>query len=50
MTMMDIMVGAVIVSLLVAASWYLHRNKRKGGTCTGCSCCPLAEHCDSKNK
>jgi hypothetical protein len=50
MTMMDIMVGSVIVSLIVAASWYLRRNKKKGGTCTGCSYCPLAERCDSKNK
>ena|GEM_PF-2892297 len=50
MVWMDILVGAVIVSLIVAATCYLRRNKKKGGTCTGCSCCPLAQHCDSKNK
>ncbi len=49
MNMIDIVVGAVIVTLIVLASCYLRRNKKKGAPCTGCSCCPLAEHCDSKN-
>jgi hypothetical protein len=48
MSAMDIVIGAVILSLLVAASLYLLRSKKKGGVCTGCSCCPMAGHCDSK--
>nr|WP_319474505.1 FeoB-associated Cys-rich membrane protein [uncultured Sphaerochaeta sp.] len=49
MSLIDIVVGIVILSLVVAASWYVLRNKKRGGACTGCSCCPLAERCDSKS-
>ena len=50
MTMMDILVGAIIAGMVGAAAWYLFRNKKKEGTCTGCSCCPLAEGCGSRKE
>jgi len=48
MSIMDLVVSAIIASLIVAATWYLLRNKRKRGICAGCSSCPFVEGCMSK--
>ena len=48
MSVADILVGAVVVTLIVAAFLYLRRNKKRGSACTGCSFCHFSENCDNK--
>ncbi|PKL29358.1 MAG: FeoB-associated Cys-rich membrane protein [Spirochaetae bacterium HGW-Spirochaetae-2] len=48
MSAADFLVGSVVVALIVAVLLYLHRNKKRGGACTSCSCCHISENCDNK--
>ncbi len=44
--MADIIIGAIVIALVGAASVYIYKEKKKGVKCIGC---PSAGTCASKN-
>ena len=45
MSITDIGVAVVILSVISLAIWKIRRDKKKGTACCGCSGCPAAESC-----